>query len=43
VNTAFGGSATLTAPNNGLSAGTYAIEDQGVWSAALRVQRSFWP
>jgi len=44
VNTAFGGStATLTAANNGLAAGTYALEDQGVWSAALRVQRNFWP
>ncbi len=44
VNTAFGGgTGTLTAANNGLSTGTYAFEDEGVWSAALRVQRSFWP
>ncbi len=43
VDTAFGGTATLTAANNGLARGTYALEDEGVWSAALRVQRSFWP
>lgn len=42
VSTAFGGStATLTSANNGLAAGSYALEDQGVWSAALRVQRTF--
>jgi hypothetical protein len=44
VNTAFGGAVgTLTASNTGLAAGRYLMEDQGVWSAALRVQRSFWP
>jgi hypothetical protein len=44
VNTAFGGgTVTFTAANNGLSTGSYAFEDEGVWSAALRVQRSFWP
>ncbi len=42
VNTAFGGAVgTLTAANNGLAAGSYALEDDGVWSAAFRVQRSF--
>ena len=42
VNTAFDGAVgTLTTANNGLSAGSYVLEDQGVWSAALRVQRSF--
>ena len=44
VNTAFDGStATVTSSNNGLAAGNYALEDQGVWSAAVRVQRNFWP
>ncbi|MGD9922843.1 MAG: porin, partial [Pseudorhodoplanes sp.] len=44
VDTAFGGATgTLTTPNNGLSIGSYALDDLGVWSAALRVHRSFWP
>ncbi|MFN3351209.1 porin [Pseudorhodoplanes sp.] len=44
VDTAFKGAVgTLTASNNGLAAGNYVLEDQGVWSAAVRVQRSFWP
>ncbi len=44
INTAFGGAALHcppAAPN--LSAGTYAIQDQDVWTATVRVQRSFWP
>ncbi|MFZ5691496.1 MAG: porin [Pseudomonadota bacterium] len=43
VNTAYAGSANLTATTNGVAASRYAIEDQDVWSAAIRVQRSFWP
>jgi hypothetical protein len=35
---------TTASPNaSGLARGTYAIEDQDVWSATVRVQRSFWP
>jgi hypothetical protein len=41
VNTAWGGAATV-ATANGL-AGTYNISDESVWTAAVRVQRSFWP
>jgi hypothetical protein len=47
VDTAFAGTAFLTGSPagyaGGLAAGTYAIEDQSYWSAAIRVQRSFWP
>ncbi len=42
IDTAFGGRANV-AGGNGLAAGNYAIEDQGYWSAAFRVQRNFWP
>ena len=45
TNTAFAGAATI-ATQNGLAGGAgnpYAIEDLGVWSGAIRVQRSFWP
>ena len=42
INTGFAGTATV-ANSNGLGRGTYAIEDQDVWSATFRVQRSFWP
>jgi hypothetical protein len=46
VETAFAGAATFNGAamaTQGLAAGTYAIEDQSYWSAALRVQRNFWP
>jgi hypothetical protein len=48
INTAFAGEGTILAgagnPNGtGLASGAYAIQDQGVWSATFRVQRSFWP
>ena len=47
VDTAFGGTATLNASPAGYSAGlapgSYTIENQDYWSAAIRVQRSFWP
>jgi hypothetical protein len=42
VNTAFGGPGTILG-GNGLAGGNYLIDDQSVWSAAVRVQRSFWP
>jgi hypothetical protein len=47
LNTAFGGSTInynqTASYANGLANGFYAIDDQNVWSATLRVQRSFWP
>jgi hypothetical protein len=43
IDTAYAGFATVANANHGLQSGTYAIEDQGAWSATLRVQRSFWP
>jgi hypothetical protein len=48
IDTAFAGTSSIPAgasnPNGtGLSAGTYSIQDQGVWTATLRVQRNFWP
>ncbi|MGD9920070.1 MAG: porin [Pseudorhodoplanes sp.] len=48
IDTAFAGEASIPAgagnPNGtGLSHGRYAIADQGVWTATVRVQRSFWP
>lgn len=48
INTAFAGEGTIPAgagnPNaTGLAPGLYTIQDQGVWSATVRVQRSFWP
>ena len=42
LDTAFGGTANVAAAN-GLAAGNYAIENQGYWTAAFRVQRNFWP
>jgi hypothetical protein len=42
VNTGFAGTATVVGAN-GLANGVYAIEDQSVWTATMRVQRSFWP
>ena len=42
VNTGFAGVARVVG-TNGLATGVYNIEDQGVWSATFRVQRSFWP
>jgi hypothetical protein len=48
INTAFAGESTIPAgagnPNGtGLAPGVYPTQDQGVWSATFRVQRSFWP
>ncbi|MGE3991801.1 MAG: hypothetical protein AB7F49_28160, partial [Pseudorhodoplanes sp.] len=46
VNTAFEGGFDLSAgnpANTGLSKGGYHFNDTSVWSATLRVQRSFWP
>ncbi len=50
LNTAFAGTTvTGVSPVNGnfgqlgLAAGRYQVEDQDVWSATIRVQRSFWP
>ena len=44
VNTAFEGTAVSSGnTNQGLAPGVYNINDIGVWSATLRVQRSFWP
>lgn len=48
INTAFAGEGTIpagagNANGTGLGAGTYSIQDQGVWTATFRVQRSFWP
>jgi len=48
VDTAFAGTGTLRAGqpagySAGLAPGSYTIEDQSYWSAAIRVQRSFWP
>ena len=45
VNTAWSGLSTVTANNggSGLSAGTYALDDNSYWTATFRVQRSFWP
>jgi hypothetical protein len=42
LNTANRGTATLTA-NGARPAGTYTIQDQGVWSAMMRWQRNFIP
>ena len=42
INTAFAGTRAVGA-TFGLAAGDYAVEDQGYWSAAFRVQRNFWP
>ena len=46
INTAYAGVATVggsVANAQGLQTGPYNISDQGVWTATLRVQRSFWP
>ncbi len=48
INTAFAGAGTIPVgasnPNGtSLSAGTYSIRDQGVWTATMRAQRNFWP
>ncbi len=43
VDTAFAGTGRLSANTQGIATGVYNIEDQDVWSATLRVQRSFWP
>ena len=45
VNTAWSGLANVSANpgGSGLSAGTYALDDNSYWSAAFRVQRNFWP
>jgi hypothetical protein len=43
LDTAFAGAAVRNSNSNGLSGGNYAVEDQGYWSAAFRVQRNFWP
>jgi hypothetical protein len=46
VDTAFAGTGRFNGValgTQGLAAGTYAIEDQSYWSAAVRVQRNFWP
>jgi hypothetical protein len=48
VNTAFEGAGHIQPgagnPNGtGFSTGTYGIHDEGVWTAAFRAQRSFWP
>jgi hypothetical protein len=40
IKTAFGGTAALAA-NGARPAGTYAISDQGIWSAIFRAQRNF--
>jgi hypothetical protein len=42
VSTAWAGAATVNS-FNGLAAGSYLVDDQSVWTAAVRVQRSFWP
>ena len=42
VNTAWAGTANVVSAN-GLAGGTYLVDDQSVWTAAVRVQRSFWP
>jgi hypothetical protein len=46
LNTGFAGATTTTAAQFGtvgLMGGKYVIEDQDVWTATVRVQRSFWP
>jgi hypothetical protein len=43
LSTGFAGAAVVTGTPLGLAQGRYVIEDQDVWSATLRVQRSFWP
>ena len=44
LNTAFEGFAVSSGNiNQGLAPGRYNITDVDVWSATLRVQRSFWP
>jgi hypothetical protein len=42
IDTSFAGSSVVGGAN-GLQTRTWLIEDQNVWSATLRVQRSFWP
>ena len=42
LSTAIEGSANLV-PGNALASGRYALGDQDVWHATLRVQRNFWP
>jgi hypothetical protein len=42
IDTAWGGNGTIATTQN-LAGGSYAIEDQSVWTATFRVQRSFWP
>jgi hypothetical protein len=42
LNTSFAGSA-LVAGANGLQTRIWNIDDQNVWTATMRVQRSFWP
>jgi hypothetical protein len=42
LNTAFNGT-SIVSTGLGLAQGAYVIEDQNVWSATVRVQRSFWP
>jgi hypothetical protein len=44
INTAFAGNAATGASlGQGLGAGNYTVADESVWTAAFRVQRSFWP
>lgn len=44
VDTEWNGTATLPAFAAGARpAGTYTLDDQGVWSAMIRFQRNFWP
>ena len=42
INTAFAGTGVV-AGSGGFASGTYAITDQDVWTATMRVQRNFWP
>lgn len=44
IETAFAGAAFVSGGTaNGLAAGPYVIENQGVWTATFRAQRNFWP
>ena len=46
INTAYAGSAIVGAGSSTAGPANWSattIEDQDVWSATLRVQRSFWP
>jgi hypothetical protein len=48
INTAFAGEGTIpagagNANGTGFAPGTYSIQNQGVWTATFRLQRSFWP